>query len=108
MKLVRHEIESENESRLMWSGNGATQYRIVNTDKPNRYGEYRGYRILPSQGTIHLAVKNSSNLGMAANWAYHDLAVSLNDLAECHREVPRISEDLWHISTFVNTSAVFR
>ena len=76
MKLVRHEIESEDESRLMWSANGATQYRIVNTEKPNKYGEYRGYRVLPSQGTIHLSVQNSSNLVNAANWAYHDLAIT--------------------------------
>lgn len=76
MKLVRQEIESEDESRLMWAANGATQYRIVNTEKPNKYGEYRGYRILPSQGTIHLSVHNSSNLVNAANWAYHDLAIT--------------------------------
>lgn len=75
MKLVRHEVESEDESRLQW--NGATQYRIVNTDKPNKYGEYRGYRILPSQGTAHLLATNSSNLVNAANWAYHDLQVSI-------------------------------
>ena len=76
MKLVRHQIASEDESRLMWAGNGATQYRIVNTDRPNKYGEYRGYRILPSQGTIHLAATNSSNLVNACNWAYYDLQVS--------------------------------
>ncbi|KAK5162859.1 uncharacterized protein LTR77_011116 [Saxophila tyrrhenica] len=76
MKLVRSQIESEDDSRLHWSGNGATQYRIINTDKPNKYGEYRGYRILPSQGTIHLSASNSSNLANAVNWAYHDLQVT--------------------------------
>lgn len=76
MKLVRNEVESEDQSRLKWAGNGATQYRIINKDKPNKYGEYRGYRILPSQGTIHLAMHNSSNLVNAANWVYDDLAVS--------------------------------
>ena len=76
MKLFRHEVESEDESRLKWQQNGATQYRIVNKDKPNKFGEYRGFRILPSQGTIHLSVDNSSNLVNAANWAYDDLAVS--------------------------------
>ena len=75
MKLVRHQIESEDESRLMWAANGATQYRIVNTDKPNKYGEYRGYRVLPSQGTVHLAATNSTNLLNAANFAYHDIQV---------------------------------
>lgn len=81
MKLVRHEIESEDESRLFWGGNGATQYRIVNKDHRNyfgnnNYGEYRGYRVLPSQGTCHLAATDSTNLLNAANFAYHDLQVS--------------------------------
>jgi primary-amine oxidase len=76
MKLVRSEIASEDESRLFWAQNGQTQYRIVNKDKPNKYGEYRGYRILPSQGAIHLSVNNSSNLVNAANWAYHDLQIT--------------------------------
>ncbi len=29
-----------------------------------------------AEGTIHLAVDNSSNLVNAANWAYHDLQAS--------------------------------
>ncbi|KAK5164741.1 uncharacterized protein LTR77_009404 [Saxophila tyrrhenica] len=76
MKLVRKDVTSEDESRLFWSQNGQTQYRVVNKDKPNKYGEYRGYRVLPSQGTIHLAVNNSSNLARAGNWAYHDLQIT--------------------------------
>lgn len=78
MKLVRHEVTSEDESKLMWASNGATQYRIVNKDKPNKYGEYRGYRILPSQGTIHLTMQNSSDLANAGNFAVYDLSVSAN------------------------------
>ena len=74
-EVVRHQIESEDESRLMWAGNGATQYRVVNMDKPNKWGEYPGYRILPSQGAIHLAATNSTNLLNSANFAYHDLQV---------------------------------
>ena len=76
MKLVRHELESEDESRLYWSANGATQYRVINKDTPNQFGEYRGYRILPSQGSIHLTMQNSSVLANAANFAKHDIAVS--------------------------------
>ena len=40
LKLKREFVESEDTSRLNWDR--ATQYRIVNTDKPNKYGEYRG------------------------------------------------------------------
>jgi primary-amine oxidase len=76
MKLVRHDVASEDESRLYWAQNGQTQYRIVNKEKTDRYGECRGYRIVPSQGTIHLAINNSSNLVNAANWAYHDLQIT--------------------------------
>jgi primary-amine oxidase len=76
MKLVRSDIKSEDESRLYWAQNGQTQYRIVNKEKVNKYGECRGYRILPSQGTVHLAINNSSNLVNAANWAYHDLQIT--------------------------------
>ena len=75
MKLERREIQSEDESRLMWGGNGATQYRVVNKDKPNKYGEYRGYRVMPSQGTAHLAATDSTNLLNSANFAYHDIQV---------------------------------
>lgn len=48
MKLQREFVASEDDSRLIW--NRATQYRIVNTDCPNKLGEYRGYRILPTDG----------------------------------------------------------
>ena len=51
MKLQREFVESEDDSRLIW--NRATQYRIVNTDCPNKLGEYRGYRILPTDGQYY-------------------------------------------------------
>ena len=76
MKLVRHEVKNEDESRLQWSGNGATQYRIVNKDHVNKHGEYRGYRVLPSQGTIHLTPPDGGNLANAGNFAKYDLSVS--------------------------------
>lgn len=33
----------------------------VNTDQPNKWGEYRGYRILPADGTTHFTNQKSSN-----------------------------------------------
>ena len=92
MKLARRFIESETDSRLQYDGN--TQYRVVNTEKPNKYGEYRGYRILSSDGQIHLTVQNSSNLENAANWAGYDLAVSKQKDTEPRSAHPYNGQDV--------------
>lgn len=76
MQLQRSIISSENEGRFNWDGNAATQVLVVNTDAPNQWGEYRGYRVLPSSPTIHLTVLNSSNLVNAAHWAEYDIQVT--------------------------------
>jgi primary-amine oxidase len=57
MKVERSFIENEDDGKLYYGANGATQFRVVNTDVPNKYGEYRGYRILPAEGTCHLTVE---------------------------------------------------
>ena len=49
MKLNRSFITSEDDSKLFWGGNDATMYAVVNKDVPNQYGEYPGYRIMPSK-----------------------------------------------------------
>ena len=59
LKLKREIVESEDNSRLNW--NRATQYTVVNTDRPNVWGEYRGYRIMPADGTTHFTNQKSSN-----------------------------------------------
>jgi primary-amine oxidase len=51
-------------------------YAIVNKEKPNKYGEYPGYRIRRAAGTSHLTVVNSSNTGNAAHYATHDLYIT--------------------------------
>ena len=76
MKLNRSIIANEDDAKLYWTANGQTQYKVVNLDVPNKYGEPRGYRLLPSAGTAHLVIQNSSNLARAANWATHDLYVT--------------------------------
>ncbi|KAL4807301.1 copper amine oxidase [Aspergillus unguis] len=76
MQLQRSIIESEDSSRLNWSFNGQTQIHVVNQDMTNKYGEARGYRILPSSGTAHLSVLNSSNLVNAAHWAEYDVQIT--------------------------------
>lgn len=76
MKLARATIESEDDAKLNWAPNTATQYIVQNTDARNAYNASRGYRIAPSAATAHLTVENSTNLLNAANWANYDLMVT--------------------------------
>lgn len=76
MKLVRSFIDSEDDARINWDANSQTQFLVVNKDETNKYGEYRGYRVLPYTGAAHLTVENSSNLVNAARWAGYDVQVS--------------------------------
>ena len=96
MKVKRRFIESENASRLIFDSNEATQYRIVNTDKPNKYGEYRGYRILSADGTCHWTNHESSNLEEAIHPFVQDLAVTKQKDTEprsCH---PYNGQDIYN------------
>ena len=93
MKIQRGLITSEDESALYYAPNGATQYKVVNLDAPNAYGEPRGYHIRPSAGTIHLTVQNSSNLNNAAQWSTHDLFVTKQKDTEPRSAYPYNSQD---------------
>ncbi|KAK3715566.1 hypothetical protein LTR37_007054 [Vermiconidia calcicola] len=77
-KLRRETVETGDSSRLNWDR--ATQYRIFNRDKPNKYGEYRGYRILPTDGTTHFTNDVSSNLANLVHPFTYD---------SCHYEAER-------------------
>ncbi|PLB48938.1 putative membrane copper amine oxidase [Aspergillus steynii IBT 23096] len=75
MMLQRSFVANEDQSRLNWEPNSARQVFIVNKDAPNRYGELRGYQILPGH-TSHLTVRDSSNLVNAARWAEYDVQIT--------------------------------
>lgn len=75
-QIERSFVESENQGRMTWSARGATQYNVVNTDRRNRFGEYRGYRIAASGPTAHLTAPASSNLREAVHPFTFDLAVT--------------------------------
>ena len=94
-KLNRHELETEDESQLFWSPNGATQYIIYNKEETNQFGEYRGYRIMPSQNTVHLTTQNSSTLANAANFAKYDIAVSQYKDGEQRSVHPLNDQDIY-------------
>ncbi|KAL4749209.1 hypothetical protein BDW72DRAFT_195030 [Aspergillus terricola var. indicus] len=106
MQLERSFIHSEYEARLNWGFNGQTQLHVVNQDKPNKFGEPRGYRILPSAGTAHLTVLNSSNLVHAAHWAEYDVQVTKQHDFEPASAHPYNSQDIHNppvdFSTFFN------
>ncbi|KAK0654082.1 Membrane primary amine oxidase [Lasiodiplodia hormozganensis] len=74
MKLEKSFITSEKESKIHWSPNGAAVYSVVNKDAKNAYGEYPGWKVIPTTGSsIHLTNPNSSNLGPSVAWASHPL-----------------------------------
>ncbi|KAF4554230.1 Copper amine oxidase-like protein 5 [Elsinoe fawcettii] len=95
MQLERSYVRTEDESRLNWSPNGVTEYIVVNRDAVNAYGSPRGYRILPSMGTAHLTVQNSSNLVNAANWAGYDLQVTRQHDHEQRAAHPYNNQDVY-------------
>lgn len=105
MKLRRSTIETEDEGKLGWAANGATQFTIVNLDEKNAYGEHRGHRLLPSSGTIHRTVGNSSNLINAANWAKHDVFVTRQHDTEPRSSHPYQSQDI--ANPLINFEAFF-
>jgi primary-amine oxidase len=94
MALKRSFVESEKTSRFNWADNGATQVLVVNEDKKNKFGEYRGYRVLPYTGTAHLTVKDSSNLAEAARWAEHDIQITKQKDTEPKSAHPYNSQDV--------------
>ncbi|KAK0648916.1 copper amine oxidase [Cercophora newfieldiana] len=93
MKIDRKFIENEDEGRFNWGANAATQVIVVNENATNKYGEYRGYRILPYTGTAHLTVKDSSNLNNAARWAEYDIQVTKQKDTEHRSTHPLNSQD---------------
>jgi primary-amine oxidase len=94
MMLQRTFLENEDSSRFNWAENAATQVLVVNKDKPNKYGEYRGYRIVPYTGTAHLTVQNSSDLVNAAQWAGYDIQVTKQHDSEPRSAHPYNLEDV--------------
>lgn len=63
LRPVSHWIANKTSSKN-WSHNGQEQVVIVNKVAPNKYGEPKSYKIMPSRGGsgMHLTITNSSNL----------------------------------------------
>lgn len=75
MKLERRYLETEDEGRFDWAS-GAQEVLIVNEDQKNKFGENRGFRVMPSAATGHLTIKDSNVLKNSARWAETDLSFS--------------------------------
>ena len=65
-----------NESSVNWAENDNIIYAFVNQDTPNRFGEYPGYRMKRSAGTIHFTNGKATNVGKAAASATHDFHIT--------------------------------
>lgn len=57
MTLDRTYIDTEDNGKLNWDVNNGVMYSVVNKDKPNKFGEYRSYKIMPgkSDAILHLS-----------------------------------------------------
>ncbi|KAL8952143.1 MAG: hypothetical protein Q9222_001920 [Ikaeria aurantiellina] len=72
MEYERSFIASENEGKLNWDSNNAVMYSVVNKDAPNKYGENRGWKIMPD----------------SVNWATHHLYAVQRKDSEPHSAYP--------------------
>lgn len=79
MHMVHEPLKQE--TGLDWPKNGGEMYLITNPNATNKWGETRGYRILPGTGMgnpTHLTILNSTTLGRSAAWSSSDLWVLKN------------------------------
>ncbi len=49
MTLDRSFIATEDDGKLNWDANDDIMYAVVNKDAPNKYGEYKSYKIMPGK-----------------------------------------------------------
>ncbi|KAK8130921.1 membrane copper amine oxidase [Apiospora sp. TS-2023a] len=76
MELERTYISNEDEGRFNWAPNGQGQVVVVNKDQKNSWGEYRGWRVLPSTPGSHLSIINSTVMRNTAHFAEYDVSIS--------------------------------
>jgi primary-amine oxidase len=79
-RQTMHLVEEwfEKELGIDWPKNSGGMFIVRNENEVNKWGEKRGYRIMPGTGVgtpSHLAIKQSTALGRAAGWAMKDLWV---------------------------------
>lgn len=70
------DIETEDDGLLPVPANGQAMYTVVNKDQKNKWGESRGYRILPGLSNVVLPSKKSPFFIHSANFAKQPFAVT--------------------------------
>lgn len=76
MRYDIKEIETEDDSKLPVPANGESMYTIVNKDAKNKWGEARGYRVLPGLSNVHLPSLKSPFFLKSAEFAKQAFAVT--------------------------------
>lgn len=70
------ELQTEDEGLMEMPANGQSMYTVINKDQLNKWGEPRGYRIVPGLSNVHLASRNSPFFLKSGQFAKQALAVS--------------------------------
>lgn len=76
MRYAISEVETEDDSKLPMPANGQSMYTIVNKDAKNKWGEARGYRILPGRSNVGLPSHKSPFFLKSAEFAKLPFAVT--------------------------------
>ncbi|SPO07093.1 uncharacterized protein DNG_09787 [Cephalotrichum gorgonifer] len=67
----------QTEQQFNWAPNGGKMFCVVNENEKNRWGEKRGYRIVPGKSNIHLSPMNSPFSKHQSPFAKSHLAVTV-------------------------------
>jgi primary-amine oxidase len=65
------------EQQFNWAANNQAMYTIINPNETNKWGEPRGYRIVPGRSNIHLSTLNSVWSRKNSEFAKSHLALSV-------------------------------
>ncbi|EJT99165.1 copper amine oxidase [Dacryopinax primogenitus] len=85
MKLEKSFVTTE--TGIDYPYNSAALFAVVNKDKPNKYGELPGFRVLPSTAPVHLTVN-------AAHWAERNFWVTKQKDTEPRSSHPFNNQDV--------------
>jgi primary-amine oxidase len=70
------DLETEDEGLFNMPVNGQAMYQIVNKEHKNKWGEHRGYRVMPGVSPVHLPSQNSPFFRKSGQFAKQQFAVS--------------------------------
>lgn len=76
MRYNISDVQTEDDGLIDLPPNGQSMFTVVNKEHTNKWGQARGYRILPGLSNVVLASKNSPFFRKNAQFAKQPLAVS--------------------------------